>query len=288
MTVVSQDGSDGPGFALGYDDAAGAWAFRVSPAEGTPLSWVVSGGAAPRQSWIHLLGVYDAERGSLRLYVNGRLVREDVQRGRAVATGAGGLQIGRAASASGYGGHLRGTVADVRAYDRVVPAPEAEELGVAKPHQVAYWPLESTTGGVAPDMDPKRPGEPAGVGLSLRGGASIYTAPDPGCDPGMDPDCVVDPNAYALWGNGHLALDGTTAYADRAAGLLGPHFGKRRPLLRGRRRGARLPGCARCRRRAGGFDSAVRLERHRARGPEDRAHFPGIGHVIAKLEKAAS
>ncbi|MEU1785937.1 LamG domain-containing protein [Streptomyces sparsogenes] len=222
MTVVSQDGSDGPGFVLGYDVEADAWAFRVSPAEGTPLSWAVSGGAAPRQSWIHLLGVYDAELGSLHLYVNGRLVREDVQRGRAVATGAGGLQIGRAASASGYSGHLRGTVADVRAYDRVVPAPEAEELGVAEPHQVAYWPLESATGGVAPDMDPKRPGEPAGVGLSLRGGASIYTTPDPGCDPGMDPDCVVDPNAYALRGNGHLALDGTTAYADRAAGLLGP------------------------------------------------------------------
>ncbi|MFK4182592.1 LamG domain-containing protein [Streptomyces sparsogenes] len=222
MTVVSQNGSDGPGFALGYDDEAGAWAFRASPAGGTPLSWAVSGGAAPRQSWIHLLGVYDAELGSLRLYVNGRLVREDVQRGRAVATGAGDLQIGRGASASGYSGHLRGTVADVRAYDRVVPAPEAEELGVAKPHQVAYWPLESATGGVAPDMDPKRTDEPAGVGLSLRGGASIYTTPDPGCDPGTDPDCMVDPNAHALRGNGHLALDGTTAYADRAAGLLGP------------------------------------------------------------------
>ncbi|MGY0059399.1 LamG-like jellyroll fold domain-containing protein [Streptomyces sp. LZ34] len=220
MTVLSQDGTDGPSFALGYDDEADAWTFRASPAGSRPLSWEVSGGAAPRQSWIHLLGVYDAEAGSLRLYVNGRLLKEDVQPGRTVATGAGGLQIGREASASGYTGHLRGIVADVRAYDRVVPAPEAEELGIAKPHQVAYWPLESATDSVAPDMDPKRPGEPAGAGLSLRGGASIYTPADPGCDPHTDPDCVVDPDADALSGNGHLALNGTSAFADRAAGLL--------------------------------------------------------------------
>ncbi|MEU0808809.1 LamG domain-containing protein [Streptomyces sp. NPDC005970] len=220
MTVVSQDGTDGPAFALGYDDEAGAWAFRASPAEGGSLSWAVSGGAAPRQSWIHLLGVYDVEAGSLRLYVNGRLVKEDIRPGRTVAGGTGGLQIGREASPSGYTGRLRGTVADVRAYDRVVPVPEAEELGTVKPHQVAYWSLESATGGVAPDMDPKRPDESAGTGISLRGGASIYTPADPGCDPGMDPDCVVDPNAYALSGNGHLALNGTSAFADRAAGLL--------------------------------------------------------------------
>ncbi|MER7793974.1 LamG domain-containing protein [Streptomyces sp. NPDC097640] len=222
MTVVSQDGTDGPAFALGYDDEAGSWAFRASPAEGRSLSWTVSGGAAPRQSWIHLLGVYDAEAGSLRLYVNGRLVKEDIRPGRTVAGGTGGLQIGRERSGSGYAGHLRGTVADVRAYDRVVPAPGAEELGTVEPHQVAYWPLESAAGGVAPDMDPKRPDEPAGAGLSLHGGASIYTPADPGCDPGMDPDCVVDPNAYALSGNGHLALNGTSAFAGRAAGLLAP------------------------------------------------------------------
>ncbi|KAK1179977.1 LamG domain-containing protein [Streptomyces sp. NBS 14/10] len=222
MTVVSQDGTDGPGFALGYDDEAGAWAFRASPAGSRPLSWAVSGGAAPRQSWIHLLGVYDAEAGSLRLYVNGRLVKEDIQRGRTVASGTGGLQIGREGAGSGYTGHLRGTVADVRAYDRVVPSPEADELGAVKPHQVAYWPLESAIGGVAPDMDPKRPDEPAGAGLSLRGGASIYTTPDPGCDPGTDPDCVVDPDADALRGNGHLALNGTSAFGDREAGLLAP------------------------------------------------------------------
>ncbi|MEU5028352.1 LamG domain-containing protein [Streptomyces milbemycinicus] len=222
MTVVGQDGTDGPAFTLGYDDEAGAWAFRASPAEGRSLSWAVSGGSAPRQSWIHLLGVYDAEAGSLRLYVNGRLVQEDVQPGRTVAGGTGGLQIGREASPSGYTGHLLGTVADVRAYDRVVPVPEAEELGTVKPHQAAYWPLESATGGVAPDMDPKRSGEPAGTGLSLRGGASIHTPADPGCDPGTDPDCEVDPYPYALSGKGHLALNGTSAFADREAGLLAP------------------------------------------------------------------
>ncbi|MES4904580.1 MULTISPECIES: LamG domain-containing protein [unclassified Streptomyces] len=220
MTVVSQDGTDGPGFALEYDDEAGAWTFRVSPAGDRPLSWAVSGGSAPRQSWIHLLGVYDAEAGSLRLYVNGRLIEEDIQPGRTVATGTGGLQIGREGSGSGYTGHLRGTVADVRAYDRVVPAPEGEELGTVKPHQVAYWPLESAVDGVAPDMDPKRPGESAGTGLSLRGGASIYTPQAPGCDPGTDPDCAVDPNADALRGNGHLALNGTSAFAERMVGLV--------------------------------------------------------------------
>ncbi|MFK4269038.1 LamG-like jellyroll fold domain-containing protein [Streptomyces milbemycinicus] len=222
MAVVSQDGTAEPGFVLGYDYDTKSWTFRTPVSEIESMgSWKVSGGIARARTWTHLIGVYDGDEGKLRLYVNGLLVKDDIQPRRTVWNARGGLQIGRALMMSGYTAHLKGTVADVKMYDRVVSEKEGGELGGTPTHQVAYWAMESSANGLSPDEDPKRVTESAGEPISLKGGATIYT-PSNDCDPHTDPDCQVDPDGDALRGNGHLALDGSAGYATRAAGLLEP------------------------------------------------------------------
>ncbi|MFF7389705.1 LamG-like jellyroll fold domain-containing protein [Streptomyces scabiei] len=211
MTVVSQDGTAQPGFELGYDVDSASWTFRIPYGDIESLgTWKVSGAAAVPGSWTHLIGVYDAEQRKMMLYVNGVLVADDVQARRTTWNAGGAVQIGRKLALDGYLGHLKGTVADVKIHDRVIPPAEGQELGGIQPRQLAYWPLDASASGISPEVD-------GGTGLTLGGGASVYL-PDDSCDPEADPECV--PPAEPLWGDGHLALNGTNAYATRAAGVL--------------------------------------------------------------------
>lgn len=211
MTVVSQDGTAQPGFELGYDVDSASWTFRIPYSDIESLgTWKVSGAAAVPGSWTHLIGVYDAELRKMMLYVNGVLVADDVQARHTTWNAGGGVQIGRKLALDGYLGHLKGTVADVKIHDRVIPPAEGQELGGIQPHQLAYWQLDASASGLSPEVD-------GGTGLTLGGGASVYL-PDDSCDPEADPECV--PPAEPLWGDGHLALNGTNAYATRAAGVL--------------------------------------------------------------------
>ncbi|MET7685559.1 LamG-like jellyroll fold domain-containing protein [Streptomyces sp. NPDC005423] len=211
VTVVSQDGTAQPGFELGYDVDSASWTFRIPVSDMESLgTWKVSGAAAVAGSWTHLIGVYDAELGKMMLYVNGVLVADDVQARHTTWSATGAVQIGRKISLDGYTNQLKGSVADVKLHDRVIPPAEGQQLGGIQPHQLAYWQLDSATGAVSPETG-------GGTGLTLGGGASIYV-PDDSCDPEADPDCV--PPAEPLWGDGHLTLNGTDAYATRAA--IGP------------------------------------------------------------------
>jgi hypothetical protein len=211
VSIVSQDGTAVPGFDLGYDVDTQSWTFRT-PANDmeTMGTWKVSGATAVPGSWTHLIGVYDDELGTLSLFVNGELLEEDVQKRHTKWNATGALQIGRKLSLDGYTSNFKGSIADVKVYDRVVPKKEGEQLGGISATQLAYWQVDSATTGVAPE-------EAGGTGLTLGGGASIYL-PDDSCDPALDPECA--PPAEPLWGDGHLVLNGTDAYASRAAGLL--------------------------------------------------------------------
>ncbi|MFC9223752.1 LamG-like jellyroll fold domain-containing protein [Streptomyces hygroscopicus] len=211
VTVVSQDGTGAPGFDLGYDVDTESWTFRTPMSDLESMgSWKVSGATAVPGSWTHLIGVYDDEFGTLSLFVNGDLIEEDVQKRRTKWDATGSLQIGRKLSLDGYTSNFKGSIADVKVYDRVVPEAEGEFLGGISASQLAYWQVDSATNGVAPE-------DAGGTGLTLGGAASVYL-PDDSCDPVLDPECVAP--AEPLWGDGHLVLNGGDAYATRAAGLL--------------------------------------------------------------------
>ncbi|MGX1367627.1 hypothetical protein RKD19_002986 [Streptomyces canus] len=211
MTVVSQDGTAKPGFELGYDADSASWTFRIPISDMESLgSWKVSGATAVADSWTHLIGVFDDELGKLMLYVNGVLVADDVQARHTVWTSSGAVQIGRRLDLDGYTTPLKGSIADVKLHDRVVPPAEGQELGGIQPHQLAYWQLDSVTNGLSPETG-------GSTALTLGAGASIYTIPSDSCDPEADPECADHPPAQPLVGDGHLALDGVSGYATRAA-----------------------------------------------------------------------
>ncbi|MEV6163936.1 LamG-like jellyroll fold domain-containing protein [Streptomyces sp. NPDC052052] len=212
QTVVSQDGTGLPGFDLGYDADGRSWVFRSPFNDLESLgNWQVTGGKVVPGSWTHLIGSYDGVTGEMRLYVDGTAVTTTVKR-TTPWNATGSLQIGRRLALDGYTGHFKGGIADVQVYDRVVTGPESADLGGIVAQQLAYWDVDTAPDGVAPEAY-------GGTGLTLGGGASIYV-PAPGCDVESDPDCVETAPEDPMWGDGHLLLNGTDAYATRAAGLL--------------------------------------------------------------------
>jgi len=197
MTVAAQDAGRSAAFTLGLrqEGTTPVWSFGVGGAR-------VSGGAPETGEWAHLLGVYDAETGHAKLYVNGHEVGTEAE---ATPTGAvGAFQIGRARHGEAYGDRWRGDLGDVRVHDRVVVPAEASELARRRPGLLGHWSLETASAGTSPEQN-------GGAALKLGDGATVYRSPDSSCLPEIDPDCPVVPSP--LVGDGHLALDGRTGYA---------------------------------------------------------------------------
>ncbi|WP_308403117.1 LamG domain-containing protein [Streptomyces sp. Tu102] len=131
MTVVSQDADEAPGFDLGlrHQDSEPAWSFAIGGAQ-------VSGGAPETGKWAHLLGLYDAETGKARLYVNGH--EAGTAANATPAEAADAFQIGHALGAAGYGDQWHGNIGDVQVHDRVVVPDEVAELAYRKPKLLGH------------------------------------------------------------------------------------------------------------------------------------------------------
>ncbi|MER5533195.1 LamG domain-containing protein [Streptomyces mirabilis] len=193
MAVASQGANGSRGLALGLraGDARPVWSFTVGGQE-------ISGGVPETGEWAHVLGLYDAETGLAQLYVNGHETGTKTRATPAATTDA--FRIGQGPGVSAW----QGEIGDVRAYDRVVVPGEVTELARHTPRLLGHWSLETASDGVSPEQG-------GGAPLKLGSGATIHRGPDGSCIPDLDPDC---PDvSYALVGDGHLQLDGETAYA---------------------------------------------------------------------------
>ncbi|KUO13921.1 LamG domain-containing protein [Streptomyces sp. DSM 15324] len=201
MTVISQDGTGEPGFTFGYDASAQTWKFAVPVDDVDSLGeWkAVSTGVTPvKDQWVLLTGVYDAQKSTgpeLQLYINKDLKGSATR--RSTWKSYGPLQIGRATAKSGYRDNFTGDLAEVRVFDRVLPAAQVAELMTVKPQRKAYWQLDTATGGASAETGGGQP-------LTLAGNASIYRPADPLFD------------TAALVGDGNLVLDGDGDYASTA------------------------------------------------------------------------
>ncbi|WP_433399825.1 LamG-like jellyroll fold domain-containing protein [Streptomyces sp. CA-146814] len=195
-TALSQDAGTARAFTLGLTQVAGGpkWSFSVGGAR-------VTGGLPETGAWAYVLGQYDAETGTARLYVNGRAAGEEVA--AVPVAGEGAFQIGRARGAQGYRDRWQGEIGDVRAYDRIVVASEVEDLATRAARRLGHWALDTAPGGLAPE-------EGGGAPLKLGTGASLYRLDDP-CDP-LDLECGWDFPLEAD-GDGHLRLDGVAGHA---------------------------------------------------------------------------
>ena len=93
---MSQDSTGNSGFSLEYSSSTNHWAFTRRAENSITATGIsaLSTGPVALNTWVHLVGVYDAAEGQLRLYVNGK------PQGTATDTtpyaSLGSLAIGRA------------------------------------------------------------------------------------------------------------------------------------------------------------------------------------------------
>lgn len=178
--AVSQDGPTVSGFYLMYQQYSDRWEFTMPSAPRAPLTWQTAQSlSVPRLGvWTHLVGVYDATAGQLRLYVDGTL--EATRSGVVSWPATGPLRIGRGFS----GANFTGNISDVRVWPRPLAAGEIADVA---DRSAGFWPLDSTTGdGSGFGRDAQQ--TPAGVGwgtghggqagsaVTLAGAGSVDTA----------------------------------------------------------------------------------------------------------------
>jgi hypothetical protein len=123
--AVSQDGTSGHGFLLGYISEHGTFAFRMVTQSGQMPS-VPASSAAQTGVWTHLAGTYDAATQQLRLYVNG--VLQGTATMPAPWNAPGALQIGRSRWGGSYTDPWVGAIDEVHLYSGVLPDPEIAAL----------------------------------------------------------------------------------------------------------------------------------------------------------------
>jgi hypothetical protein len=127
-TVLSQDGGQASGFYLQYSAQDDRWAFAqvATDVANAPATRALSAHAPQAGAWTHVVGVFDATAGQLRIYVNGALA------GTAAHTGAwhatGGTQIGRGRWNGAATDFFPGSIDDVRVYSRALSDDDVRTL----------------------------------------------------------------------------------------------------------------------------------------------------------------
>lgn len=165
-TTVSQDGPNVSGFFLQLNAVTHKWNFTMvsTPDADAPRRVAESNDAARQGRWTHLTGMYDRATGKVSLHVDGIL-----QAGTATHTtpwqANGPLQIGRA----WYRGEVdkfRGTIDEVRVYDRLLSEREVHSLASSPTTTEGSWQFEERSGVDAVDVSGNN------RVASLRGGAA--------------------------------------------------------------------------------------------------------------------
>lgn len=209
-TVVSQSGSRQSGFQLYYSSSLNKWAFNryVSDTDGASFVRAASDAPAVVGAWTHLVGVYDAPRQQVRLYVNG-VLQSTPGTFTTPWSATGPLQVGRVLGNGSYVDHFAGDLDEVRVYDRILLDqagcdPVADDQIPACQHGIhqlatrpgttrGAWALDETAGTVAVDSSG------AGRNATLVGGTTWDVDGSRG---------------------GALNLDGTSGYAATAGPVL--------------------------------------------------------------------
>ena len=190
--AVSMDGTGEAGFTLGYQKATDSWVFELPSTDVRSLGgFRVAGGRPTAHEWAHLVGVFDQEKSSLTLYVNGASVGTSVR--RTLPRARGEVQIGSRVRHGAYTDHWHGDVGDVRIFDRIAVEVDVTTLFALVPQRIAYWQLNEGTATSTTEID-------GGPEFTLGGGPAFYRAVD---------EFSIPP----LVGDGHLELDGVDDYA---------------------------------------------------------------------------
>jgi hypothetical protein len=129
-TIVSQSGQHQAAFRLKYWKDTGKWAFLVTSADTLNPQQDGARSAGPAMKdvdYIHLVGVYDAIRRQVRLYVNGE-VSGVTNLSWPVMASTGPLQVGRTLWQDQYSEYWRGGIDDLHAYQGAMNDAQVKRL----------------------------------------------------------------------------------------------------------------------------------------------------------------
>ena len=117
--AISQYGTLESAFCLMYVPTGNTWAFVYGDMEGGPPNNAVhSTVPAAKGSWVHLVGVYDAQTGQIKLYVNGAL-----QGSASISfpwNATGPVNIGRVLQSGASNGYWPGSIDEIRIYQGAI------------------------------------------------------------------------------------------------------------------------------------------------------------------------
>ncbi|HET9082145.1 MAG TPA: LamG-like jellyroll fold domain-containing protein, partial [Trebonia sp.] len=130
QAVLSQAAGTAAGFTLQYNPGTGNWEFTrpLADTASPPLATAGSGANATTATgvWTFLAGVYDANTGTMTLYVNGTAAGTAADVTPVAAHGA--FTIGSAKNGGAQGNWFDGQIAEVQVYPRPLPAGEVGQL----------------------------------------------------------------------------------------------------------------------------------------------------------------
>lgn len=146
--VMAQAGTTSSPFYLQYATSSNKWRFVTTSADtSNPSStFAYSASTTALNEWTHLVAVYDATAGQIRLYVNGELDAETAFTG--AWDGANALQVGRMRWNGGYTDRFIGGIDDVRAWRRALTA---TEIAAVYDTPTVEWALDEGTGTTVAD-----------------------------------------------------------------------------------------------------------------------------------------
>ncbi|MEU2286011.1 LamG-like jellyroll fold domain-containing protein [Streptomyces sp. NPDC013178] len=129
-TFVAQGGTNRASFYLQYNKTSNSFRFHAASSDvASPSAFydAQASAPAPLNTWTHLVGVFDASNGSMKLYVNG--AQDGSATDTSPWTGTGPLTIGGTKTAGGtVADVVNGEVGDVQVYQRALSASEVTSL----------------------------------------------------------------------------------------------------------------------------------------------------------------
>lgn len=172
-TVLSQGGTQVPGFVLRYAKDTNHWAFGMNPADDPAVAtrWAIGTTIPQAGTWTLLTASFDRSSSQIQLYVNGK---QEAQASVPTAWAAGsGLTVG---AETGPKNIFKGVLDQVRLWSRALTADQVAGTAGMAYYDVSGEQTGTATGSVSLGADPDSSANPTGCAARFGfGGGEVAT-----------------------------------------------------------------------------------------------------------------
>ena len=173
-TAVAQAGTNSSAFILKYD-SGGGWAFTApqSDVASPGIDQITSISNASTNTWVHLVGVFNAGAQTIQLYVNGTSQGTASHLTANAWNATGALQVGRSRFGGAYTDSWWGKIDSVRVYQRVLSSSDVSNL-YSDTEPASTFTEAAMTTGVIGALQGTYQGLSSSNGAAFAGNATAY------------------------------------------------------------------------------------------------------------------